>query len=136
MRNTVRRPAARPVPVYGLATDPAGPRILVHPHRTTSSTAIRHGDHAHDFFALTYFADTVAEAPVRAGDLFVVAPGDVVGAAAFGLGEGGLQRRAPAGSVMFDAELLGAAPAASPLAWGTHPLLARSSGAAGPASPG
>jgi AraC-like DNA-binding protein len=112
---------ARQIPVYGLTTDPAGPRVVVQ-RLDDAHTAIRHGDHAHDFFVLAYIDDAAADMPVRAGDLFVVAPGDVVGAAAFGLGERGLSG-VSGWSVMFDAELLGAAPAASPLAWGTHPLL-------------
>jgi AraC-like DNA-binding protein len=111
----------RSVPVRGLVTDPAGPRVVVQRIDRTH-TAIPHGDHTHDFFVLAYFDDAAPDMPVRAGDLFVVAPGDVVGATAFGLGERGLSG-VSGWSVMFDAELLGAAPAASPLAWGTHPLL-------------
>jgi len=109
------------VPVYGLAADPAGPRVMVQ-RIDHSHTAIRRADHTHDFFVLAYFDDAAPDAPVRAGDLYVVAPGDVVGATAFGFGE----RELPGISgwtVMFDADLLGVAPAASPLAWGTHPLL-------------
>ena len=123
MRNTVRRPGAgRPVPVYGLAVEPAGPRIAV-TRLQGVQPAIPHGEHTHDFFALTYFADTAAEAQIGPGDLFVVAPGDLVGATALGLTDQDLQG-VHGWTVMFDADVLGAQPAASPLAWGTHPLLA------------
>jgi AraC family transcriptional activator of pobA len=110
----------RRVPIYGLVTDPAGPRVVV--RRIDHTHPLPHSDHTHDFFVLAYFDQAAPTAPVRAGDLFVVAPGEVVGAAAFALGDHGLHG-VSGWSVMFDAALLGAAPAASPLAWGTHPLL-------------
>lgn len=120
---TVRRPAAgRPVPVYGLAVDPAGPRIAVL-RMDGTGPGIPHGDHTHDFFALTYVAGTAPGSRVGAGDLLVVAPGDLVGGAALGLGECDVLGMT-GWTVMFDADVLGAQPAASPLAWGTHPLLA------------
>lgn len=121
---TVRRPATgRPFPVYGLAVDPAGPRISVLRMDDGTHPVIPHGDHTHDFFALTYMASTAAGSQVGPGDLFVVAPGDVVGMRALGLGEHDLLG-VTGWTVMFDADVLGAQPAASPLAWGTHPLLA------------
>ncbi|MGI5132758.1 helix-turn-helix transcriptional regulator [Pseudonocardia sp. CA-107938] len=121
--NTVRLPTTvRRVPVYGLRADPAGPRVVVL-RMDRADHPIPHGDHTHDFFALTYIAEAEPGSPGTAGDLLVVAPGDLVGARALGLPEHGL-RGVVGWTVMFDADVLGAQPAASPLAWGTHPLLA------------
>jgi len=111
----------RPVPVHGLVADPAGPRVVVRPIDQIRQT-IQHSDHTHDYFVVVYIDDADPELPIHAGDLFVVAPGDVIGPTALGIGMHWL-RGVSGWSVMFDADLLGAAPAASPLAWGTHPLL-------------
>lgn len=82
-------------------------------------------EHAHDFPGLVYFETSGGVLrtgrrawPVEAGDLFVVAPGDVMGrvhtsdlADARGCG------------VFFTAEALGPDAPGSHLAWRTHPLL-------------
>jgi AraC-like DNA-binding protein len=110
--------------VHPLAADPAGPRVVVRRIDRLRPT-IPPSDHTHDFFAVTYIADADPGLPLQAGDLLVVAPGDVIGPTALGIGAHELMRDVSGWSVMFDADLLGAAPAASPLAWGTHPLLSR-----------
>jgi hypothetical protein len=81
--------------------------------------------HAHDFPMLVYSADARGavpagghEQPVAAGDLFVLAPGEVIGpfdTAHAVTGRGW--------SVSFTAEALGADVPGSALAWRTHPLL-------------
>jgi len=81
--------------------------------------------HAHDFPMLVYSADASGtvpagghDQPVTAGDLFILAPGEVIGPfdtphAVTGRGW----------SVSFTAEALGADVPGSALAWRTHPLL-------------
>jgi AraC-like DNA-binding protein len=68
------------------------------------------GDHAHDFFVVGQVEDEVS----------VVAPGDVVGPASWGLTAAELDG-VVGWSVLFDPEVLGTHTA---LAWRTHPLLA------------
>ena len=94
------------VPVHRL---PTGPRIVVHRMDGTRSP-LPHGDHAHDFFVVSQVADEVS----------VVAPGDVVGPASWGLTAEELDG-VVGWSVLFDPEVLGTHTA---LAWRTHPLLA------------
>lgn len=119
--STLRR-SGRPVPVRGLDVLPAGQRVAVHRIDGGQHSPLA-ADHTHDFFVLTYVADAPPGSPVRAGDLLVVAPGDLVGATALGIAEHDW-RSLSGWAVLFDADLLGAQPATSPLAWGTHPLLA------------
>jgi AraC family transcriptional activator of pobA len=83
------------------------------------------GEHAHDFPGLAYFQSTGGRLrtgrrvwPIEEGDLFVVAPGDVMGhisnddlAGVHGWG------------VFFTADALGPDVPGAHLAWRTHPLL-------------
>ncbi len=94
------------LPVHRL---PAGPRVVVRRMDRTHKP-LPDGDHIHDFFVVGLVEDAV----------FVVAPGDVVGAASLGFSAEEL-RGIVGWSVMFDPEVLGAHTA---LAWRTHPLLA------------
>ncbi|MGM1065585.1 AraC family transcriptional regulator [Saccharothrix sp. Mg75] len=82
-------------------------------------------EHAHDFPGLAYFETTGGRLPtgrrtwsIEAGDLFVIAPGDVVGR---------LHTADLAGSrgwgVFFTADALGPDVPGAHLAWRTHPLL-------------
>lgn len=94
------------LPVHRL---PAGPRVVVRRMDGTHKP-LPDGDHIHDFFVVGLVEDEV----------FVVAPGDVVGAASLGFSAEEL-RGIVGWSVLFDPEVLGAHTA---LAWRTHPLLA------------
>jgi AraC family transcriptional regulator, transcriptional activator of pobA len=82
-------------------------------------------EHAHDFPGLAYFQSTGGLLrtgrrawPIEAGDLFVIAPGDVMGR---------IQAADLAGShgwgVFFTADALGPDVPGAHLAWRTHPLL-------------
>lgn len=88
---------------------PVGPRVVVHRMDGTHSP-FPEGDHTHDFFVVSQVEDEVV----------VVAPGDVVGPASWGVTDGEL-RSVVGWSVLFDPEVLGTDTA---LAWRTHPLLA------------
>lgn len=111
---------ARRVPVFDLGAAPSEPPVRV--HRADGVLGmVPPGDHAHDFFVLSYIARADPDLPVAAGDVFLVAPGEIVGPAVWGSPD---LRGVTGWSVLFDADLLGARPAASPLAWGAHPLLA------------
>ncbi|WP_240157391.1 helix-turn-helix transcriptional regulator [Pseudonocardia broussonetiae] len=121
MRTVRMASGGRRVPVYGFTAGPAGPRVLV--HRIGGDHArVPPGEHAHDFFLVTYVGHGSGRV-AGPGDLFVVAPGDVVGPTTWG-GDPEDLHGVAGWSVMFDADVLGAQPAASPLAWGAHPLLA------------
>lgn len=82
--------------------------------------------HAHDFFVIVYFergGGTLRygwrDWPVAAGEVYLVAPGDVVGIGADGSGF----RAAHGRAVHFSPEVLGAAASGSLLSWRAHPLL-------------
>ena len=81
--------------------------------------------HTHDFPMLVYSADAQGTVPaggrgwsIAAGDLFVVAPGEVIGPF-----DGGHPVTGRGWSVSFTAEALGPDVPGSALAWRTHPLL-------------
>ncbi|MEU6320343.1 AraC family transcriptional regulator [Streptomyces sp. NPDC047009] len=82
-------------------------------------------EHAHDFPGLAYFQTTGGllrtgrrSWPIEAGDLFVVAPGDVMGH--FHAGD---LAHAQGWGVFFTADVLGPDVPGAHLAWRTHPLL-------------
>ncbi len=110
------------VPVQRLPTGRTGPRVTVH-LLGDGHAWIPRDDHTHDFFMIAFVRDADPGQVVGPGDLVVVAPGEVVGARAWGVDPVG-PRGLAGWSVMFDGALLGAGPGASPLAWGAHPLLA------------
>jgi AraC family transcriptional activator of pobA len=126
-----RRLRTRPdgVPVYGHEPRPGYPpvgRFALADVLDASSAATPVHAHAHDFFVVVYFErDGGAiriggrDWPVAAGDLYLVAPGDVVG-----IGPDIARLRAAGGSaVYFSPEALGASPTGSLLAWRANPLL-------------
>ncbi len=94
------------VPVHRL---PAGPRVVVH-RMDGTRPPLPDGAHTHDFFLVSQVRDEVS----------VIAPGDVVGPASWGLTPEELHE-VVGWSVLFDPEVLGTHTA---LAWRTHPLLA------------
>jgi AraC family transcriptional regulator, transcriptional activator of pobA len=82
-------------------------------------------EHTHDFPGLAYFQTTGGllrtgrrSFPIEAGDLFVIAPGDVMGS----IGAGDLAGNRGWG-VFFTADALGPDVPGAHLAWRTHPLL-------------
>jgi AraC family transcriptional activator of pobA len=82
-------------------------------------------EHAHDFPGLAYFQNTGGQLrtgrqtwPIEAGDLFVVAPGDVMGRMNAG-DLAGVQ----GWGVFFTPDALGPDVPGAHLAWRTHPLL-------------
>ncbi|HEV7978836.1 AraC family transcriptional regulator [Amycolatopsis sp.] len=82
-------------------------------------------EHAHDFPGLAYFQSTGGRLrtgrqtwPIEVGDLFVVAPGDVMGH----MNAGDLAGVQGSG-VFFTADALGPDVPGAHLAWRTHPLL-------------
>ncbi|MDQ1304489.1 MAG: hypothetical protein QG671_316 [Actinomycetota bacterium] len=140
-RLPVRKPSVRPLPtasglpvVYTLPPVPSGAPIsilrlgslnpAIHPAMGTA--------HAHDFLVIAYFdrpggsvGSGDGQRPIEAGDVFVVAPGEVVrlgdsagpGRHVISLGE------AEGWTVFFPPEVLGVRAAGTFLGWHTHPLL-------------
>lgn len=125
----VRRPRDGP-PVYTYEPVPGVPSVGVvrflgsalRPYEPPRGHA-----HSHDFLMLAYFERAGGslrlgdrEWPVEAGDVYVVAPGVVVGVGedARGLGE------AEGWGVFFPPEVLGSQAAGVFLSWHAHPLLA------------
>src|SRR5215216_3196657 len=82
--------------------------------------------HSHDFLVLCYFGRGggslrlgTREWPVEAGDVYVIAPGEVVG-----VGEDASSLREAEGwSVFFPPEVLGSQAPGAFLSWRSHPLL-------------
>jgi AraC family transcriptional regulator, transcriptional activator of pobA len=122
---TVRLGSASPVATYALAPHPGELPVAVWPIDHTTVPPLRHGQHAHDFPVLAYFTaaggTVAAGGRVRAitgGEVFVIAPGDVVGPFDPAAGT-------PGGwAVSFAPEVFGPDVPGSYLAWRTHPLLA------------
>jgi len=110
-------------PTFALAPRPGELPVAV--WRIDHADPRRHMAHAHDFPMLVFSADAQGTVPaggrdwrLDAGDLFVVAPGEILGPfdvphAVTGRGW----------AVSFTAEALGPDAAGSALAWRTHPLL-------------
>lgn len=110
------------VPVYRYWSDPGAPPLSV--VRFTAESRPAHGQsHIHDFPVLLYiYGDGGvlragrADLDVRAGDVYVIAPGQVVDGAGASTFEG-------ACGLFFDPTALGDEGLASWPAWRTHPLL-------------
>ena len=112
-------------PTFALAPRPGELPVAVWRIDHAAPTPGRTMAHAHDFPMLVYSADARGTVPaggrdrqIGAGDLFVVAPGDVLGpfdVAHPVTGEGW--------AVSFTAEALGPDAPGSALAWRAHPLL-------------
>jgi AraC-like DNA-binding protein len=126
VRSILTAPGRDGPPIYSMRPAPgelpvASWRLEGHDWDATGSR----GEHAHDFPGLTYFETTGGRLrtgrqtwPIEAGDLFVVAPGDVMGR---------LNASDVAGvhgwGVFFTADVLGPDVPGAHLAWRTHPLL-------------
>ncbi len=113
-------------PTYALAPSPGELPVAVWPldHSAPPINQVR-GAHAHAFPAITYFETAHGSLttggqtwPITAGDVFLIAPGDIMGP---------FDTAPPPGSrgwaVSFTAEALGPDVPGSSLAWRTHPLL-------------
>ncbi len=130
MATPIRRSAAHAAtPVVGLVTGADAPaiRFLRFPDAIESPHARAH---AHDHAALVYLEESGGslragdlEWPMRAGDLFLVAPGEVYDPRGL--------RDAVGWGAFFAPELLGLATTAGHFAWRAHPLLFPFVGASG-----
>lgn len=113
-------------PTYALAPMPGELPVAVWrlDHSAPPIAQLR-GTHAHEFPVIAYFETASGSLttagqiwPIDAGDVFVIAPGDIMGP---------FEALPPAGSrgwaVSFTAEALGPDVPGSSLTWRTHPLL-------------
>ena len=122
---TVRMASGRDrPPTYSMLLAPGELPVMTWPLEHSGEIATFE-EHAHDFPGLVYFQSTAGLLrtgrqawPIEAGDLFVIAPGDVIGhinatdlAGTRGWG------------VFFTADALGPDVPGAHLAWRTHPLL-------------
>jgi AraC-like DNA-binding protein len=123
----VRTPRGMPA-TYGIVPAPGELPVWVWPLGALVGSDRPREEHSHEFPGLVYFdgADGTVTLggrteQVRAGDLYVIAPGDVIGRHTPSL------RSPPHGSfgwgVMFTPDALGAEVPGAYLAWRTHPLL-------------
>jgi AraC family transcriptional regulator, transcriptional activator of pobA len=129
-RATVRlgRRAADGAPVYGYRRLPGLPPVSVlrfpDPDAMPGPIPPDHA-HAHDFLVLTYFEVgggsmrvNNRDYPVRAGDVFVIAPGQVIGA-----GHTAGLETVSAWAAFFPPDVLAPPTPAAFLSWRAHPLL-------------
>jgi AraC family transcriptional regulator, transcriptional activator of pobA len=114
-------------PVYTYESLPGVPPVSVaRLDRDSLTGADTHEAHAHDFLLLAYFARGGGSLrigdrrwPVKAGDVYLVAPGEVVGVADDPVG----MAEAEGWAVYFPPEGLGPEAPDALLAWRAHPLL-------------
>jgi AraC family transcriptional regulator, transcriptional activator of pobA len=114
-------------PVYTYQSLPGVPPVSVaRLDRDSLEGAESHEVHAHDFLLLAYFARGGGSLrigdrrwPVKAGDVYLVAPGEVVGVADDPVG----MAEAEGWAVYFPHEGLGPEAPDALLAWRAHPLL-------------
>ncbi|WP_308259149.1 AraC family transcriptional regulator [Pseudonocardia sp. H11422] len=126
MGTPVRRNRQHPgVPVYSYPVDPVVPQVSVMRIDRAAMDRVRSADHAHDFPGLVYFERDGGslrsgnqERPIEAGDLYVIAPGDVVG-----VGRAAGLEEASGSGVFFTADALGPDRPGPFLSWRAHPLL-------------
>jgi AraC family transcriptional activator of pobA len=121
-------PGARRVPVYGYRRVPGVPPIsLVRGHRGREEPAgvVRRHPHAHDFLVIVYVERDGGSVRVEdhewspvAGDVFVVAPGEVVV-----IDEGRGLAAADGWAVFFPPDVVEPADPGAFLSWRAHPLL-------------
>jgi len=114
-------------PVYGYEHRPGVPPVSVIRFDLHAAHAALPPDHrhAHDFLVLVYveegegsFEIDGAVRPLRAGDVYAVSPGQVIGVATVSE-----LVRCRAWSVAFTPDVVPALASISPLAWTQHPLL-------------
>jgi AraC family transcriptional activator of pobA len=124
---TVRIDSGRGLPpTYALAPAPGELPVAVwRLDHTGPPVEQGHKAHAHDFPVITYFETASGSLstggqvwPIAAGDVFVIAPGDIMGP--FDMTPPSHSRGL---AVSFAAEALGPDVPGSSLAWRTHPLL-------------
>lgn len=118
---------AQAAPVYSYELLPGEPpvRVMRLDRRSLKGVGPGHA-HSHDFLALAYFERgggslrlASREWPVEAGDLYVIAPGEVVGVGE----EAGTLAQVEGWTVSFPPEGLGSNAPAALLSWQAHPLL-------------
>ena len=112
-------------PTYALAPAPGEPSVSVWRLDEILRRTVPHGRHVHDFPTMTYFETTRGQVTVqgrtwsvRAGDLVVIPPGEVVGQV-----DTDAAVDVDGWAVSFTADALGPDVPGSYLAWRTHPLL-------------
>jgi AraC family transcriptional regulator, transcriptional activator of pobA len=121
---TIRKAPARDRPAtYSMVATPG--ELPVSMWRLAHAWHKSFEEHAHDFPGLAYFETTGGQIrtgrrtwPIEAGDLFVIAPGDMMGH----VNETDLDG-ANGWGVFFTADALGPDVPGAHLAWRTHPLL-------------
>lgn len=113
------------VPVYTYVVDPALPQVSVMRLDRDAINRVRPGEHTHDFPGLVYFERNGGslrsgnqEWMVQAGDLYVIAPGDVMG-----IGATACLEDASGTGVFFTPDALGPDRPGPYLSWRAHPLL-------------
>lgn len=114
------------MPVYAYEPAPGLPPVgVLRLDRANLTPAEPPGTHAHDFPGLAYFErgggslrSGTHEWRVEAGDLYVVAPGELMGVGSIA----GLEQ-AEGWAVYFAAEVFGRGPSIALLSWRAHPLL-------------
>lgn len=118
----VRTPRGLP-PTYGLVPAPGEPPVWVWPLGELAASDRPREQHAHEFPGVVYFEAAAGTATlagrtheVHAGDLYVIAPGDVIGKHSPGVYASGWR-------VMFTPDAVGPEVPGAYLAWRTHPLL-------------
>lgn len=124
-RPVLKRQTA-PGPVYAYEPAPGAPPVgVLRLDRATLTPIAPPGTHAHDFPGLAYFErgggslrSGSREWRVEPGDVYVVAPGELVG-----LGSVAGLEQAEGWAVYFTAEVFERGPSAGFLSWRAHPLL-------------
>lgn len=121
MRRLNRHDAA--TPVHTAVPVPGTPPIAVMRIDLEHAARVAPGSHAHDFPTLAYFEHDAADGPVgghpvAAGDLYVIAPGDVLTIA-----DPATFAAAGGWCVHFLPEAVDAAAPGAMLSWRAHPLL-------------
>lgn len=113
------------VPVYSYPVDPGRPPAFVMRIDHEAIDRVRPGEHTHDFPGLVYFARAGGslrfggrESPVEVGDLFVIAPGDVID-----IGDTVGLADASGSGIFFTPDALGPDSSGPFLSWRAHPLL-------------
>lgn len=124
---TITAPDGRAAPVYGYDHKPGVPPVSTFRLDRRSLQGIGPGHaHSHDFLVLAYFQRGGGslrlgnrEWPVRVGDLYVIAPGEIVGVGA----RAGALAQADGWAVSFPPAGLGPDAPDALLSWRAHPLL-------------
>jgi AraC family transcriptional activator of pobA len=123
---TIRLGGASAVDTYALAPQPGELPVTVWQIDHSRVPALRHGRHAHDFPLVAYFPAASGSMTaggrdwsIEGGEVFVIAPGDVMGPFDPRAGE-----HLDGWGVSFTPDAFGPDVPGSYLAWRTHPLLA------------